>query len=182
MQKKHLIFIGFKSSGKSYWGQLLSKIFNFDFIDTDLEIEKKYLHTYGQSCNYRQIAKLLGEDEFREIEQTVVANLKMLTSPTIIATGGGTLLRDDNIHTLKQLGSFVYLKTTPAIIKQRLAHLDPPYMNTKSDTNFEKLFLMREKIYEKMTEFTIEIKEEKDDQILQKFLNTLSHLTYSTTN
>ena len=64
--KKNLIIIGMMGSGKSTIGSILAKNLDFEFIDTDTEIEKK------ESMKIVKIFKDYGEKYFRKIEEKII--------------------------------------------------------------------------------------------------------------
>jgi len=85
--KENLVFLGMMGSGKSSIGSIVSKKLNIDFIDIDLEIEKKI----GMSIS--RIFENKGEKYFRQIEELIT--LKFLKkSKTLISLGGGAFLNN----------------------------------------------------------------------------------------
>lgn len=100
-QKQNIVLIGMPSSGKTTIGKKLAKITNKQFIDTDVEIEQK-----GEKIT--DIFKTKGEKYFRDVESQVVLETAKKTG-VIIATGGGSVLRKENVKALKQNGIIVFL-------------------------------------------------------------------------
>ena len=90
-----LIIIGPMASGKSVVGRRLSKRMGFDFLDTDKKIEE----VTGASISW--IFDIEGEEKFREREAKVFSELAVLEN-TIISTGGGIILREENRILLKE--------------------------------------------------------------------------------
>ena len=85
--KENLVFLGMMGSGKTSIGSNVSKKLNIDFIDIDIEIEKKIGMTISQIFENR------GEKYFREVEELMT--LKFLKkSKTIISLGGGAFLNN----------------------------------------------------------------------------------------
>ena len=85
--KENLVFLGMMGSGKTSIGSYVSKKLNIDFIDIDIEIEKKIGMTISQIFENR------GEKYFREVEELMT--LKFLKkSKTIISLGGGAFLNN----------------------------------------------------------------------------------------
>ena len=99
---ENVILIGMPSSGKSTVGRALAEKLDRPFFDSDTEIEKKTGKTPAVLFAER------GEDTFREIESEVVASLAAKTA-CVIATGGGAVLREENVRRLKQNGRLVFL-------------------------------------------------------------------------
>ena len=100
--KENVILIGMPSSGKSTVGRALAEKLDRPFFDSDTEIEKKTGKTPAVLFAER------GEDTFREIESEVIASLAAKTA-CVIATGGGAVLREENVRRLKQNGRLVFL-------------------------------------------------------------------------
>tara|TARA_Y100000590_G_scaffold359139_1_gene414853 strand:- start:1546 stop:2058 length:513 start_codon:yes stop_codon:yes gene_type:complete len=85
--KKNLVFLGMMGSGKSSIGLIVSKKLNIEFIDVDLEIEKKL------DMKISKIFENEGEKYFREIEEEMT--LKILKKKrTVISLGGGSFLNN----------------------------------------------------------------------------------------
>jgi shikimate kinase len=85
------------SSGKSTVGKLVAEKLSRKFYDTDLLIFEKTGMTPAE------IIKGRGEKEFREVESEVISEISKL-SGVVIATGGGSILNDENIKNLKKNG------------------------------------------------------------------------------
>lgn len=101
-QKQNIVLIGMPASGKSSVGKILSEKLNMPFIDTDSLIEKQ------QGCTISQIFEKHGEAVFRSIESDVIKQVSVRQG-CIIATGGGAILRQENVMALKQNGVLYFL-------------------------------------------------------------------------
>jgi len=108
-----IYLIGFMGSGKTTAGRKLASATGWDFIDLDLEIEKK------ENKSISEIFALCGEEYFRKIEAETLRNLK-IRKDSVIATGGGTPCFHGNIDYMLATGIVVYLKLTVEEIKNRL--------------------------------------------------------------
>ncbi|MDR1378555.1 MAG: shikimate dehydrogenase [Synergistaceae bacterium] len=93
--------IGLSGSGKSSLGQALAERFSMPFLDTDLLVEER------AGMPIRRIFELRGEEFFRDLETRVVREIA--ERPAIIATGGGVVLRQENIQALRQNGFVIFL-------------------------------------------------------------------------
>ena len=79
---KNLVLVGMMGSGKSLIGKILSRKLDFDFIDTDSQIEEK------EKKDIPEIFKNSGEKYFRDIEELIsIKSLKL--NNKVIALGGG---------------------------------------------------------------------------------------------
>ena len=102
----HVFLTGFMGAGKSTVGRLVAAELGWPFVDLDRAIE----HREGASVS--SIFTDRGESEFRQAEHAALAALAA-TGSSVIATGGGVVLREDNQTLLRQLGTVVYLSVTP---------------------------------------------------------------------
>ncbi len=100
-------------SGKTTIGRKLAKLIEYSFVDTDSEIED------DQGCSVSEIFKYGGEECFREMETRLLEKLKNIDN-SVIATGGGIVLREENRKMLKGIGKRVYLRVPEEELARRL--------------------------------------------------------------
>lgn len=100
--KQNIVLIGMPGSGKTTVGTMLAKELSRPLIDTDEEIVKK------MQMPITDIFTKYGEDGFRDIEAEVVEEVSKLNG-VIIATGGGAILRPENVRNLKLNGRVYFL-------------------------------------------------------------------------
>ncbi len=101
-EKQNLVLVGMPSSGKTTLGKMLACNFSKQFVDTDIEIVKKV------GIQIPEIFEKFGEEHFRNLETQVIKELSAKQS-LIIATGGGVVLRQENIDALKQNGKIIFI-------------------------------------------------------------------------
>ena len=101
--KENIVLSGMPGSGKSTVGKNLAQTLNRKFIDTDEEIVKQT----GKEIT--DIFAEIGNDGFRRIEAEVIACVSSENQGAVIATGGGAILRDDNVRALKRNGKIYFL-------------------------------------------------------------------------
>jgi shikimate kinase len=80
MKRTNLVLIGMPASGKSTVGVILAKLIGFDFMDTDLLIQR------AEKRRLSQIIEAEGIDGFLEIENRINASVDV--DHCVIATGG----------------------------------------------------------------------------------------------
>lgn len=100
-EKQNIVLIGMPGSGKTTIGKALSEKTGKDFVDTDDMITEKYGVISDIFAQY-------GEEHFRNIESEAVKEAAK-RSGIIIATGGGAILRKENVDALKQNGVVFFL-------------------------------------------------------------------------
>ena len=99
--KENIVLTGMPGSGKSTVGRLLN-IEGFEFIDTDEEIEKRC------GCSIKELIRAKGEAYFRDLETEVICEISSMGC-RIISTGGGAVLREENVRCLKRNGKLFFL-------------------------------------------------------------------------
>lgn len=118
--KQNIVLTGMPGSGKSTIGKLL-KIPNFTFVDTDEEIEKQC------GCSIKELIQTKGEQYFRDLESNVIKEISAKNCQ-IISTGGGAILREENVTNLKKNGKIFYIN---ANLSRLCATEDRPLSNTR---------------------------------------------------
>ena len=103
--KENIVLIGMPGSGKSTVGKLLAARLGRPFIDTDKRIVEKT----GKEIPL--IFEEVGEPGFRDIESEVIREVSTETG-AIIATGGGAILRAENVDALRANGR-LYFRDRP---------------------------------------------------------------------
>lgn len=100
--------------GKTTVGKGLAKLLDVDFIDLDKFIQNKYRKTITELFREK------GEDGFRKIEQSALRELTDFEN-IVLSTGGGTPCFFDNMDTMNNAGTTVYISATPEELAARLS-------------------------------------------------------------
>ena len=119
--KESIVLTGMPGSGKSTVGKLLAENLGRPYFDTDTLITEKTGNAPGEIISDQ------GEKAFRDMETAVIRELS-LTCGAVIATGGGAVLRKENIDALKQNGKIFFLDRP---VEQLLPTQDRPLSSTK---------------------------------------------------
>ena len=140
--EKNLVLLGMMGVGKSTLGKSIAKKLNLKFVDTDLNIEKKF------SMKIWEIFKSKGEDFFRlEEEKEVLECLKK--NKTVIALGGGAFMNKNIRYSiLKNSLSFWLDLNLKTITKRVKWNKKRPLLNQKkAEEIIKKLYSERKDIY-----------------------------------
>ena len=113
--QKNIYFVGMMGSGKSAIVRSLSKLFDVKGLDVDDLIEKQ------QGSSIKKIFDEKGEEYFRKLETGVLKDISK-KSGFLIATGGGVVIREENLEMLKRNGVVFSLAATPEEIWKRVGH------------------------------------------------------------
>lgn len=101
-KKQNIVLVGMPGCGKSSVGKRIAKKLGRDFYDTDEVI------TQQQNATPAQIIQEKGEPAFRDIESAVCEELATKTN-AVISTGGGAILRKENVVHLKNNGKIFFI-------------------------------------------------------------------------
>ncbi len=159
--KENIVLIGMPGCGKTTVGKILAEKLGREFIDTDEIISK-------ENGDITDIFAKMGESGFRDIETDVVKRVSALQGK-VIATGGGAVLRQENIDFLK-LNSKIYFIDRP--LDKIIPTDDRPL--SKDRESLEKRYNERYEIYCKVSDKLINSKisaEETVNDILKDFKN-----------
>ncbi len=155
-EKRNIVLIGMPSSGKTTVASELSKITGRKVIDTD---ELVFIQE-GKKPSW--IIENLGEEVFRQKESLAVKKASEKTG-VIIATGGGAVLREENVVNLKKNGALIYLERDLS----KLVDDDRPLSKNGA---ISRLFEERRPIYESVCDKKVS----NDGQIEQTVKEILS--------
>lgn len=137
-QKQNIVLTGMPGSGKSTVGRVLARQLDRELVDTDTEIIRVAKKPIPEIFAQR------GERGFRDLESQVIQEVSRRTG-LVIATGGGAILREENVRRLRQNGR-IYFLDRPAedilptddrplardmeAVRQRYAERYPRYTST----------------------------------------------------
>lgn len=138
---RNIVLIGFMGTGKSEVGHLLARRLGWSFIDTDRRVETR------EHASIAQIFARRGEAYFRETEARVIAEVAAKPD-TVIATGGGAVLKPSNMMHLRRRGWIVSLTAPPEVLQRRLSQTaDRPLLRGDARGNIAKLLDQRRPLY-----------------------------------
>ncbi len=158
--KSNIVLIGMPSSGKTTVGKILSQITGKKFIDTDTEIEIIQNETPGSIINTK------GEKYFREIESKVVFDVSKEQS-AVISTGGGVVLKEENIDLLRENGIIVFIDRD---IDKLLTTKSRPLSSTPE--KLKEIYEKRYPLYKKYGDFCVD--SESFEDIAEKIVKEIS--------
>lgn len=149
--KKNVVLCGFMGCGKSTVGKRLAPMLGCRFIDMDHYIEQQA----GKSVS--EIFAEEGEAAFRAMEYAACETLGK-TDGLVIATGGGAVLRQENVQALRQNGTIVWLRVTPETVLKRLAgdRTRPLLMRSDKEAAVRDLMAQREPLYRAAADLVVE--------------------------
>lgn len=145
---ENILFIGMPSCGKTSMGKMLAEKLKRDFYDTDKLIEEE------EGKTIPEIFEEKGEDYFRNLESKILKDLSKRNG-LVIATGGGTPLREGNRYYILQNSLVIYLNRN----LENLETSGRPLSKNLDD--LKNLYKERKEIYEDLAHIKVDVIEDK---------------------
>lgn len=163
---KNIVLIGMPGSGKSTVGVVLAKVMGYQFIDSDLEIQRQ------EGKRLSVLIEEHGIDGFIEIESRV--NAELWAEYCVIATGGSVVYTERAMKHLKEIGTVVYLKLSYEQLKERLGDLRCRGVVLRGGQTLEGLYEERVPLYEKYADITIDEAGLNVEETMEKVVERVS--------
>ncbi len=158
--RESIFLIGPMGAGKSTSGRLLARTLGMKFIDSDKVIETR------TGASIPLIFEVEGESGFRQREKAVIDELTQRHG-IVLATGGGSVLAQENREALHNRGIVVYLFASVDHQMERTAHdQNRPLLQTQDRRGtLENLMQIRDPLYRQTAHLVIET-----DRLIPKFV------------
>lgn len=160
--EKNLVLIGMRGSGKTTVGETLAKFLDFRFVDVDAELEK------SEQAKISEIVEKKGWENFRDLETKYTKQFAD-EKDLVISTGGGVVLRSENIASLKKNGVVILIHAPIEFLARRVAKNSnrPSLTGENPSDELAKVWTEREKFYRGAADvevfFDFETKNKKTD-------------------
>lgn len=152
-------------AGKSTIGKLLSNNMKISFVDTDEEVEKHF------NMPINNIFDKYGEEGFREIESLILEK----STDSIVACGGGIVLKKKNRDFIKENGKCLLLLSNINVLADRLSsENNRPLLNDGIiEDQLEQIWEQRKDLYYNLADQVIEINDKSKKQITDYIIGVL---------
>nr|CAA6829908.1 MAG: Shikimate kinase I (EC [uncultured Thiotrichaceae bacterium] len=170
--QKNIILVGLMGAGKSTIGRQLARRCKKVFYDSDTVIVER------TGVSIPTIFDIEGEDGFRDREELVIEELSQL-SDIVLATGGGSLLRESNRRCLKKSdGQVVYLRASAEQLYSRIKHdKNRPLMQTENPLQtLRDLLKVREGYYLEVADLVVPTGRQRASTISRHIIQRLKKL------
>jgi len=168
----NLVLIGYRGSGKTTVGRALAERLNWPFVDTDDLIQER------TGMTIREIFADHAEDGFRQIESSMIAEIAE-HDRHVVSTGGGVVLRPENVEILRQSGKLIYLTASPEILWKRIfddLHRHATRLKMSPDEGLRQVrqaLIERGPIYTQAADCIVEVGRRSVEDIVRRILSRM---------
>ena len=166
---RHLYLTGYRGTGKSTIGRLLGRKLNRQCVDLDDRIEELAQKTI------KQIFDEGGEESFRSWESDAL-RLVAEADPSVIALGGGAILREDNRRLIAETGLCFWLDADAETLLQRI-HSDlssatrrPALTDMSELEEIRGMLKTREPLYRQASDSHLDVSSGQPEEIAKEVL------------
>lgn len=159
-------------AGKTTIGRLISQSMGKEFYDLDKVIED------NTGADIPWIFEREGEDGFRKRETQALANIVQSgKNNTVLATGGGIVMREENRDILKQDALVIYLYASVAqqLYRTSKSSHRPLLQTGDPKATLKKLFAIRDPLYRDVATLVIETDARHPKAVANKVLDAIKH-------
>jgi len=163
-----IVLIGFMGAGKSSVGRTLARLTGLGRFDTDEMIANRF----GLSIS--EIFEAQGEEKFQEAETETLREL-VDRGQAIIVTGGGIVLRKENVDLLRELGAIFYLSADEDTLFARISRRTTrPLLQTADPrATLKELLAARLPLYRSAADVEVDTSRLKHEEVARKILENL---------
>lgn len=130
----NLYLAGMMGAGKSVTGRALAALMSYGFVDLDSEIEKKKV---VQSPRFF----LPKENRISAMWKPACLGEFSLKERQVVSTGGGIVLRDENVEQMRRTGKVIFLEASLPVLWERVCqNKNRPLLNTRTRRDRSKEF------------------------------------------
>jgi shikimate kinase len=174
MFPENIYLVGLMGAGKTTIGRSLARRLDWRFIDTDREIERR------TGVSIPTIFEIEGEEGFRQRESQVIAEFSE-ENACVVATGGGSVLREENRTAMRAAGFVVYLDVPPQTLWERTRYDKHRPLLQVADplSKLSQLFTARDPLYRDVANLVVNGGQMSAQSVLQHLLKALPEHWYS---
>jgi len=159
-------------AGKSTIGQRLAKALGKEFVDSDHEIEER------NGVSISTIFDIEGEDGFRKREAACITELSCREG-LVLATGGGSVLIEENRKQLSANGLVIYLRASAEQLHKRTkGNKSRPLLLQSKDpkAKLQQLLDERDPLYRKIADIVVETDNRPIQQAIPQLITAINEI------
>lgn len=168
---KNIVLIGMPAVGKSTVGVVVAKRLGYEFIDTDLLIQKQ------EKRLLKEIIEEEGIEGFLKIENQV--NQEVDAERSVISPGGSVVYCKEAMEHYKKIGTIVYLRASFETIAGRIQNAKNRGVVLKEGQTLEMLYAERVELFEKYADITVDEEGKDLGETIESVLDILENISES---
>lgn len=169
--KKNIVLIGMPAVGKSTVGVVIAKRLGYEFVDTDLLIQKQ------EKKLLKELIAEHGIDGFLKIENQVNRDLQV--EQCVIAPGGSVIYCKEAMEHFREMGNIVYLQASYETICHRIEDAKSRGVVLRPGQTLEDVYRERVSLFETYADYIVSEDgcslEETIDRVLKLFVPEKCH-------
>jgi shikimate kinase len=158
--------VGHMGSGKTTLGRYLARALSLEFVDLDRAIVK------SAGKRIPEIFAQHGERHFRDLEHKALVQALDGETPSVVACGGGAVVRPDNRTLLRDVTT-VFLREDTDVLYQRTRGPDRP-LRAASLEEFGLRYAKRLPLYREVADIEVEADRRPPEEVAEEVLACLS--------
>ena len=158
---------GFMASGKTTFGRAAAERLGWDFVDLDELIAARY----GTPA---EIFAAGGEERFRAVESELLGEALAAERNTVLALGGGTVLREENLARIRAAAVIIWLDTAFDIILQEIGGAERPLVKGRPVEAIRALYDERRPLYAAAADIVFPITSTDYDRVIDQLAERIS--------
>jgi shikimate kinase len=165
-----IVLIGFMGAGKSSVGRTLARMTGLPRFDTDEMVAARFGLTVSE------IFEIHGEEGFREAETEALRELSGKRG-AVVTTGGGIVLKPENVDLVRQLGTIVHLDADEETLFRRInRRTSRPLLRTENPrATLTELLRVRLPLYREAADIQVDTSLLTHDEVAKKILNQIEN-------
>lgn len=169
MRSGHLFLTGYRGTGKTSVGTILSRRLSLPLIDLDDRVQR----AAGKTIH--KIFAESGEEYFRDLESQALAEV-VIGPRSIISLGGGAVLRDQNRDLIRAHGTCVWLQAEPRTLAARIRSdaasqsQRPALTELSGEEEVREILHRRLPLYEAAADFSVSTERKSLEQVAEEIL------------
>lgn len=155
---RNVVLVGMPGAGKSTVGVVLAKVLGYEFVDSDIVIQKRERRLLSQIIYEK------GLDGFIQIEGNVNEHLDV--EGAVIATGGSAIYHDGAMKHFQHTAQIVYIKLSYETLVLRLGDLKKRGVVLRENQTLKDLYEERHPLYEKYADIIVDGEEKTVEELM----------------
>jgi shikimate kinase len=161
-----ILLVGMMGAGKTTTGRLVADKLGWDYLDSDVEVEK------ATGLTVPALFARDGEAAFRKAEADALMRACTGDAPVVVSVAGGAVLRPENRDRVRSSGRVVWLRARPETLAGRVGDgVGRPLLEGDPGAALRALDAVRRPFYAELADETIDVDELGPDEVAARIID-----------